>query len=327
MTSRTKERPAPEPADWLSDQERDALRGAAETLSRALRVEVARSQLESLEKAERRRLRDLCVALRSTPEAPSPSPDEAANAAAFADGLSRLPAANKRVRRQQELLVEFVCELRFLPTPDERLVFRGVSADATFDDLRAKLAAVAPEWRGSRFNWAALGDGETEELERLVERAIKVPDFFADRRGEARSSAVTRMLLRHAEDATARRSLLRDGWASLSPELLADVHLGEIRPVDVAVLGVIAMTLMGREIHPACERHVRFDEDGALLIGDRGRRLLPTWDPEAEGYLPITFTFPAIIERLSRRGWLEASTSGNVLRVRLGDRLMAGEGP
>lgn len=280
-------------ADWISDQEHDALRGAARTLSHALRLEVTRAQLESLEKAERRRLRDLCRALSTSPEEPCPSPDEAAAAEAFADDLARVPASTKRLRRQQELLAAYTHELQFLPTPAERLVFRDAPADATLDDLRGKLAKAAPEWRGSRFNWGGLADGEAGELERLVEKAIGMPDFFADRRGEARSSAVTRMLLRHAEDATARRSLLREGWVSLNPELLADVHLGKADQRERENAQDADVDRVNREIHPECER---------LVIEDRGRRLLPTWDPGAA------------------RGWLEASTSGNVLRVKLGER-------
>ena len=314
--------------DWISDQERAELVGASDALREAVGVAVPVPQLEALEKAERKRLRDLVARLQSTPQGPPvPSPDQRAAADAFADGVERLPTPSKALEREQRLLAAYTREIGFLPTAAERLVFRGVPADATLEGLRADLARVAPESRG-RWNWAAFPEGEAAQLEALVEKALDQPGLFAERRGESGSRLRVGMLMRRAEDGSPRRALLPEGCVPLPAEVLHDVHRGQLQPVDVAVLAVYALSLQSRQIDPARERYARFDGD-TLVVGDGGRALLRDWDPGARDMYArvISASVTASLERLRGRRWLQVEADGKAARIRAGERLTgAGRG-
>jgi hypothetical protein len=221
------------------------------------------------------------------------------------------------------LLAEFARSVGFVPTAEERLVFRGATADATLDSLRGELAQVAPEWRGRLMSWAELSEADRDELEALVEKAIDQPDYFKTRRGERSSGLQIGKLTRRAQDGSPRRSLMPEGSIALPAGLLDDVHRGNLLPVDLAVLTTFLLTLQSRKLHPAREHYVSFDGD-TLLVRDGGRALLSDWDPGGRIELrSISSTFAAIMGRLSQRRWLAVEKSSNAVRVRLGARLTA----
>jgi hypothetical protein len=130
------------------------------------------------------------------------------------------------------------------------------------------------------------------------------------------------LLARRAEDGTPRRRVLPEGWMPVPPGLLDDVHRGRLEPLDLAVLLTFALTLQTRQVHPAYERHVRFDGD-ALVVDDRAHQLLE-WDPGARqiSQRVMHAGLEQALQRLAARGWLEVEPmERGAVRVRLGARM------
>jgi hypothetical protein len=110
---------------------------------------------------------------------------------------------------------------------------------------------------------------------------------------------------------------------ALPPGLLDDVHRGKLEPLDLAVLLTFALTLQTRQVHPAYERHVRFDGDTAI-VDDRAHQLLE-WDPRARqiSQRVVHANLEPALQRLAGRGWLELEPmERGAVRVRLGARLL-----
>lgn len=330
MNSQDATRTRPSRDDVFPDEAK-RLVGACDTLKDALGVALEVADFaERLGRQERSRLLHLVRLLRAAPEpgvAQVPSPDERADAEAYADAVENLPAARtERLQREAKLTAELARSLGFRPSGDERACLRGVSKGATLDTLAARLAAAAPERRRQAVNWAALEPGEAEELEALVEQALDDRGYFQRRRDDHAAGLKLELLARKAaEPGPMRTRAWPTGTIVLPAErLLADLTRHRLHAHDVAILCAVVSTFVTRRIDPRCERYCAWADGGDTLIVARGLdRLLPGWGDEvAPGFDAVQAGHADSERRLHKAQWLSIEEGERgLLRVRPGKRL------
>ena len=169
-------------------------------------------------------------------------------------------------------------------------------------------------------------DGE-KELRELVEEAAPGLLKRAREAKEAREARVR--AFRESAQGKPKTLRLPEGAAALPAGVLDDVLAGELLPADLALFSLVALTLSTGRVseYAAGAGNARFDEDGALVVRNRGivEDLDAGATSQAERVLGLRFD--GTLKRLDRREWLEVERSGGgEVRLRPGRRLQEGGG-